>query len=190
MRKLLALTLLLALAAAACGTTATASPSGAAATPSAAASSAAPSAPASAEASASGSAESSASGSAEASGSGATGDATVMVADSDLGEILVDGEGMTLYMFVPDEETGESTCYDQCAENWPPLVAEGEITVGEGLDEADFSTVPRTDDAGDQVKVGDWPLYYFANDAAPGDTNGQGANEVWYVLGPDGEPIR
>ena len=113
-----------------------------------------------------------------------------MVADSELGEILVDGEGRTLYMFVPDEETGEPTCYEQCAENWPPLVAEGEITVGEGLDDSDFSTVPRTDDAGDQVKVGDWPLYYFANDAAPGDTNGQGVNEVWYVLGPDGEPIR
>jgi predicted lipoprotein with Yx(FWY)xxD motif len=185
MRMLLPLTVLAALALAACGPGASASPSGAAATPSAAASSAAASESASAEPSASGSAE------ASAGGSGATGDVTVMVAESDeLGEILVDGEGRTLYMFVPDEETGEPTCYDQCAENWPPLVAEGEITVGEGLDDSDFTTVPRTDDAGDQVKVGDWPLYYFANDAAPGDTNGQGANEVWYVLGPDGEPIR
>ena len=176
MRMLLPLTLLAALALAACGPGASASPSGAAATPSAAASSAAASESASAPAS--------------ASGSGATGDVTVMVADSELGEILVDGEGRTLYMFVPDEESGEPTCYDQCAEAWPPLIAEGEITVGEGLDDSDFSTVPRTDDAGDQVKVGDWPLYYFANDAAPGDTNGQGVNEVWYVLGPDGEPIR
>jgi predicted lipoprotein with Yx(FWY)xxD motif len=188
MRNLLSLTLLLALAAAACGPGASASPSGAAVTPSAAAASAAPSAAESAGAST----DASPSGSAAASagGSGATGDATVMVADSELGKILVDGQGRTLYMFVPDEATGEPTCYDQCAENWPPLVAEGEITVGEGLDDSDFSTVPRTDDAGDQVKVGDWPLYLFANDAAPGDTNGQGANEVWYVLGPDGEPIR
>jgi predicted lipoprotein with Yx(FWY)xxD motif len=182
MRMLLTLIVLAAMALAACGPGASASPSGAAATPSAAASSAA--------ASESASAGASASADASAGGSAATGDVTVMVADSELGEILVDGEGRTLYMFVPDEETGEPTCYDQCAENWPPLVAEGEITVGEGLDDSDFSTVPRTDDAGDQVKVGDWPLYYFANDAAPGDTNGQGANEVWYVLGPDGEPIR
>ena len=186
MRNLLPPTLLLALAAAACGPGANSPPSGAATTPSAAASSAAPSASAAPgdEASPGGSAD------ASASGSGATRDVTVMVADSELGEILVDGEGRTLYMFVPDEESGEPTCYDQCAEAWPPLVAEGEITVGEGLDGSDFSTVPRTDDAGDQVKVGDWPLYYFANDAAPGDTNGQGVNEVWYVLGPDGEPIR
>ncbi len=113
-----------------------------------------------------------------------------MVADSELGEILVDGEGRTLYMFQPDEATGEPTCYDQCAENWPPLVADGEPTVGEGLDDSLVTTVPRTDDAGDQVKYGDWPLYYFANDEAPGDTNGQGVGGVWFVVDPEGELIR
>jgi predicted lipoprotein with Yx(FWY)xxD motif len=113
-----------------------------------------------------------------------------MLADSEHGEILVDAEGRTLYMFVPDEETGEPTCYEDCATNWPPLVADGEATVGEGLDDSLVTTVPRTDDAGEQVKYGDWPLYLFANDAAPGDTNGQGVGEVWYVVGADGEPIR
>jgi predicted lipoprotein with Yx(FWY)xxD motif len=105
----------------------------------------------------------------------------------DLGQILVDGEGRTLYLFKPDAD-GEPTCYDDCAAAWPPLLAEGEITVGEGLDDSDFSTATRTD-GGEQVKVGDWPLYYFANDAAPGDTNGQGLNEVWYVVSPSGEAI-
>jgi hypothetical protein len=38
------------------------------------------------------------------------------------------------------------------------------------------------------LKVGDWPLYYFANDAAPGDLNGQGANEVWWLVATDGTP--
>ena len=122
----------------------------------------------------------------------ATGDAgaaTVEIASTDLGDILVDGEGMTLYAFLPDEETGEPTCYEDCATAWPPLVSSGEITVGEGLDDSDFTTVARTDDAGDQVKIGSWPLYYFASDSAPGDVNGQGVGDNWFVVDANGELI-
>jgi len=117
----------------------------------------------------------------------AAGAATVAVAESDFGPILVDAEGRTLYMFKPDT-AGESTCYDDCEANWPPLVVTGEITVGEGLDTATFTTVARTDGS-TQVKAGAWPLYYFANDAAAGDVNGQGQGDVWYVVSPAGEPI-
>ena len=117
----------------------------------------------------------------------AGGAATVMVAESDLGQILVDGEGKTLYMFKPDT-AGESTCYEDCEANWPPLTVSGDITVGEGLDAATFTTVDRTDGS-KQVKAGAWPLYYFKNDAAAGDVNGQGQGDVWYVVSPAGEPI-
>ena len=117
----------------------------------------------------------------------AAGAATVAVAESDFGPILVDAEGKTLYMFKPDT-AGESTCYDDCETNWPPLVVTGEITVGEGLDAATFTTVARTDGSM-QVKAGAWPLYYFANDAAAGDVNGQGQGGAWYVVSPAGEPI-
>ena len=117
----------------------------------------------------------------------AGGAATVMVATSDLGDILVDGEGRTLYMFKPDT-AGDSTCYDDCETNWPPLTVTGDITVGEGLDAALFTTTERTDGS-TQVKAGAWPLYYFANDAAAGDVNGQGQGDVWYVVSPAGEPI-
>jgi predicted lipoprotein with Yx(FWY)xxD motif len=118
------------------------------------------------------------------------GEITVDVADSDHGEILVDAEGVTLYAFTNDTD-GEPTCYDQCEQNWPPLTVENEdeIEVGEGLDDSDFTTVERTDGSM-QVKIGDWPLYYFANDEAPGDTNGQGVGGVWFVVGADGELIR
>jgi predicted lipoprotein with Yx(FWY)xxD motif len=118
------------------------------------------------------------------------GEITVDVAESDHGEILVDGEGVTLYGFTNDEN-GEPSCYDQCEQTWPPLTVEdeSEIEVGEGLDDSDFTTVERTDGSM-QVKIGDWPLYYFANDAAPGDTNGQGVGGVWFVVGADGELIR
>ena len=124
----------------------------------------------------------------EAPASAAAGGAvTVMVAESDFGPILVDAEGKTLYMFKPDT-AGESTCYEDCEANWPPLVVTGDVTVGEGLDAATFTTVARTDGS-TQVKAGAWPLYYFANDAAAGDVNGQGQGDVWYVVSPAGEPI-
>jgi predicted lipoprotein with Yx(FWY)xxD motif len=117
----------------------------------------------------------------------AGGAATVMVASSDLGDILVDGEGRTLYMFKPDE-AGTPTCYDDCEASWPPLTVTGDVSVGSGLDAATFTTVARTDGSM-QVKAGNWPLYYFKNDAAPGDINGQDVGDVWYVVSPAGEPI-
>lgn len=113
---------------------------------------------------------------------------TVAVADTSLGEILVDAEGMTLYMFDPDEQ-GESTCYDDCATAWPPLVVEEDPVAGEGADESLLGTVER-DDGAMQVTYNDWPLYYWQQDTEAGDTTGQAVNDVWWVVGPDGEPIR
>ena len=113
---------------------------------------------------------------------------TVVLSESALGQILTDAEGNVLYGFTPDTE-GVSTCYDECAANWPPLLAEGEVTAGAGLDAMLLTTVERTDGTM-QVKYGDWPLYYFANDAAAGDTNGQGINDVWFVVGADGALIQ
>ena len=114
------------------------------------------------------------------------GQPAVEVAESDLGQILA-SDGRTLYLFMPDD-AGAPSCYDDCAATWPPLLADGDVAVGEGLDGALFATVPR-DDGGDQVTVDGWPLYFFASDAAPGDHNGQGVGGVWFVVGPDGAPI-
>jgi len=115
-------------------------------------------------------------------------EATVEVASSDLGDVLVDAEGNTLYMFVPDQESGEPTCYEDCAEAWPAFEASGELTAGEGLDQAMLGTAERTDGT-EQVTFNGLPLYYFSGDEAAGDTNGQGLNDVWWVLSPEGEPI-
>jgi predicted lipoprotein with Yx(FWY)xxD motif len=114
----------------------------------------------------------------------------IKVATSALGDIMTDGAGKTLYMFTPDE-AGTPTCYDDCATAWPPLLADdaASVTAGTGLDASKITVVDRTD-GGKQVKYGTWPLYYFANDAAAGDTNGQGLNDKWYVVGTDGEPIK
>ena len=107
-------------------------------------------------------------------------------ADSALGEIVVDDGGFTLYVFIPDDG-GESTCYDGCALAWPPL--EGPAVATGSVDAALLGTSPRTNGV-QQVTFNGWPLYYFAQDAAPGDVVGQGVNDVWYVISPAGEVIR
>lgn len=112
---------------------------------------------------------------------------TVGVADSDLGEILVDAEGRTVYRF--EQDTGpESTCYDECAQSWPALEADGDPQGGEGIDDALLGTTER-DDGTMQVTYGDRPLYHFAGDTGEGDTNGQGVGDIWFVVGPDGAAI-
>lgn len=116
---------------------------------------------------------------------GAAPAATVAVATSDLGEILVDGDGMVLYAFTPDD-AGEPTCTDACAENWPPL--QGPAEAGDGADAALLGTATRPDGS-EQVTYDGWPLYRFAGDDAPGDTNGQGVSDVWFVVEPSGAVV-
>jgi len=112
--------------------------------------------------------------------------ATLNVASSDLGEILVDADGRTLYLFMPDDQ-GASTCYDSCESNWPPFTVEG--IAGDGVDAALLGTTERTDGSV-QVTYNGWPLYHFGGDVAPGDTNGQGLNDVWFVVSASGEAIQ
>jgi predicted lipoprotein with Yx(FWY)xxD motif len=109
----------------------------------------------------------------------------VTTATGDLGEILVDEAGFSLYVFMPDNQ-GPSTCYDACASTWPPLV--GTVTPGAGLDPELLGTVER-DDGTVQATYHDWPLYYYAPDDSPGDTLGQGVGGVWWVVSPEGDPV-
>lgn len=114
-------------------------------------------------------------------------EATVAVEDSDLGEIVVDNEGRTLYVFLVDEGT-ESTCYDDCEATWPPLTVEGDPAAGEGVDASLLGTTER-DDGSIQVTLDGHPLYYFASDETADDMNGQGVGDVWYVVSPEGGAI-
>lgn len=126
---------------------------------------------------------------APATGGDVSGPAIEVADHPELGEILVDSEGLTLYMFDSDEKgSGASTCSGGCAEAWPPLTEGGTPEAGDGVT-ADLTTFER-EDGSTQVAAGGWPLYYFASDEAPGDVNGQGANDIWWVLRPDGTPVR
>lgn len=122
-------------------------------------------------------------------GDGADDSATVQVrSHDDYGDILVDADGMTLYRFDADEGgSGASACHDDCADAWPPLTVAGSPSAGSGVD-ADLTTFERADGA-TQVAVDGWPLYYFASDGSPGEAAGQGVNDVWWVVAPDGSKI-
>ena len=117
-------------------------------------------------------------------------EATVLVADSDLGQILTAADGMTVYLFMPDDAQGTPTCIDSCAEAWPPLTVDdaSQVTAGDGVDASLLGTAEHPT-GGTQVTYNGWPLYFFSGDTAPGDTNGQGQGGVWYVLDPTGNPI-
>jgi predicted lipoprotein with Yx(FWY)xxD motif len=118
------------------------------------------------------------------------GTATVDVAKSDLGNILVDAQGRTLYLFKKDTGT-KSTCFGACATNWPPLRAAGKPTVANGANASVVATTARSDGK-PEVTYNGHPLYLFAGDKKPGDTNGQGLNAFggkWLVLSPAGTEI-
>jgi predicted lipoprotein with Yx(FWY)xxD motif len=124
----------------------------------------------------------------ESSSSAPAEDAVLATADSDLGEIVVDGEGMTVYVFDRDTPgSGQSACSGGCLEAWPPVVAESESPTVEGVS-GEVGTITR-DDGTLQVTLEGYPLYLWQNDTAPGDTTGQGVQGVWWVVAPDGTKI-
>jgi predicted lipoprotein with Yx(FWY)xxD motif len=116
--------------------------------------------------------------------------ATIGVADGDLGKILVDSQGRTLYLFRKDSGT-KSTCFDACAVNWPPLRVNGRPTEGSGANQALVGTTSRP--GGElQVTYNGHPLYLFEGDKNAGDTNGEGVTAFgggWYALSPAGDEV-
>ena len=116
----------------------------------------------------------------------AGGDAAVLVTESDLGQILTDADGNTIYYFANDSE-GTSSCDAECLANWPPVPADGTPTAGDGVT-AELGTTEATDGT-TMLTVNGFPAYYFSGDEAAGDTNGQAVGDVWWVFGADGEPI-
>ena len=94
---------------------------------------------------------------------------------------------MTLYGFTKDAD-GAPTCEGDCADAWPPLLVDGpELPAGSTRRCSPSSQRP---DGSFQLKAGKWPLYRFAGDAAPGETNGQGSGDVWFVVDPLGGLIK
>jgi len=113
-----------------------------------------------------------------------------LTSEGSLGKILVDSQDHTLYLFQKDTGT-KSTCTGACAEQWPPLRASGKPVVGAGLSASKVGTTPRSDGAA-EVTYNGHPLYLFAGDQKPGDTNGQGITAFgggWFALSAAGNQV-
>jgi predicted lipoprotein with Yx(FWY)xxD motif len=118
------------------------------------------------------------------------GKATVGVRTGSLGKYLVDSQGRTLYLFEKDTGT-MSTCSGACASAWPPSTTSGHPTAGSGVNAALLGSTTRSDSS-TQLTYDGHPLYRYAGDQSPGDTNGQDLTQFgggWYVVSPAGHKI-
>jgi predicted lipoprotein with Yx(FWY)xxD motif len=103
----------------------------------------------------------------------------VSVSHTSAGDALAGPNGRTLYIFKNDTN-GSSTCTGGCATKWPPLMGDGtSVVAGAGVS-GSFGTTTR-DDGSQQVTHNGQPLYYFADDEAAGDAEGDGVGGVWFI---------
>ena len=114
---------------------------------------------------------------------------TVAARHTSLGDVLVDAQGRTLYLFEKDKGM-TSACSGACASIWPPVTATKTLA-GAGLSATKLSVAKQPGGASDVTYAGH-PLYTYVGDTKPGDTKGQGLNQFgaeWYVLSPSGKTI-
>jgi predicted lipoprotein with Yx(FWY)xxD motif len=116
---------------------------------------------------------------------------TLTLQHSPVGPILATGGGNTLYDFVPDTPTHSACLNDGCVLQWPPLIENGPVRVGKGLDRALVGTLRRPDGS-TQLSYGGHPLYTYNLDVSPGVVMGQAIDQdggLWYVLDAKGQQI-
>jgi predicted lipoprotein with Yx(FWY)xxD motif len=110
------------------------------------------------------------------------------------GTVVASPSGLTLYGFVADDKTHKPTCFGGCAGAWPPLIAGGSVTVSStsGLNSKLVGRVKRSNGVY-QVTYGGHPLYRYAGDTKPGQSNGQNRKQFgarWYVIGKGGNYLK
>lgn len=92
--------------------------------------------------------------------------------------VFADAAGMTLYTADSDRNGDSSSCYDNCAHNWPPYFASGD-----DRDSGDWKLITREDGTLQWAYRGK-PVYHFVLDRAAGETKGDGVGNVWHVARP------
>ncbi|WP_406402624.1 SCO0930 family lipoprotein [Streptomyces uncialis] len=104
----------------------------------------------------------------------------------ELGRVVTDSAGLTLYRF--DKDTAKpprSDCAGECAVAWPPVPADG-ATAPTGVDVGLLGEVVRADGVR-QLTLDGWPMYRYVKDGRAGDAKGQGVGGVWFAAAPDGK---
>ncbi|MFF0520461.1 hypothetical protein ACFYTC_17250 [Actinomadura nitritigenes] len=108
-----------------------------------------------------------------------------------LGQILVDGEGRTVYLFEKDQG-GKSSCAGACAAVWPPVTTTGTPHAGSDAKASKLGTTTRSDGK-KQVTYGGHPIYYYTPDGGvKGSAKGQGLTQFgagWYVVSSAGQKV-
>jgi predicted lipoprotein with Yx(FWY)xxD motif len=92
-----------------------------------------------------------------------------------IGRVVTTVAGATLYTFDGDQN-GESSCYDDCAKHWPPLIALSTATAHWRM------SLTRRADGQQQWLYDGKPLYTYVNDTMPGDMNGDNVGNAWHVV--------
>jgi predicted lipoprotein with Yx(FWY)xxD motif len=111
----------------------------------------------------------------------------ITLGDSEFGSMLFDPSMQAIYVFENDPN-GETVCYDECAEAWPPVLTNGTPRAGKGVDVSLLGTVERRDGKL-QVTYAGKPLYFYAHEG-PGEVKCHNVDlngGLWWVIGPDGE---
>lgn len=112
-----------------------------------------------------------------------------VVKRDDLGKVVVNGAGLSLYRFDKDDaERGVSNCVGDCARTWPPVIVAPSAKVFVAGVPANQVGFIKRQDGTIQLTVGRWPVYRFAKDANPGDIKGQGVGGTWFAVKPNGAP--
>jgi len=96
-----------------------------------------------------------------------------------LGEVLTDARGMTLYVFANDTEPAKSACVGSCSSNWPPF----RPSAGDPAPKPPLTVITR-DDGGKQYAYQGKPLYFWKNDKKPGDAKGHKFADRWFAAQP------
>jgi predicted lipoprotein with Yx(FWY)xxD motif len=116
--------------------------------------------------------------------------ATVSLRKTQLGRILVNSRGHTLYLFAKDRN-GKSACSGSCANFWPPLLSQGKPTAGSGVNPSLLGTTKRSNGSR-QVTYNKHPLYTYVLDKRAGQTKGEGIAAFgarWYAVSANGRAI-
>ncbi len=114
--------------------------------------------------------------------------AELSVAESKAGQIVVAGQGLSVYYFTKDtKDSGTSACTGDCLVAWPPVTSTTATPTVNGVT-GKVGTIP-TADGKMQITINGMPIYYYEKDKAAGDITGQGVGGVWYLVAPSGEMI-
>jgi predicted lipoprotein with Yx(FWY)xxD motif len=104
-----------------------------------------------------------------------------------LGQVVTDASGMTLYRYDGDSANPPAShCDGPCSQMWPPALATSSTATLDGIDQSAVGVILRKDGT-KQITINGWAVYRFIKDAAPGDAKGQGAQQKWYAVTPQGK---